>query len=226
MQDTCRINVISSSSFNAKHFYISAFFLVLIKQQCNQPQLLLSILFCVISDQCGLHCRLYSQLWMKPHFRHLFICDPWSMFIFRPFFPSSIKSWIIVISSLLPLQSDFLWFLIIFRAQQKWFLETLNVFYFSSLLGIKTSCVDLKLPIALRLITNLNLLACQTLLWSPYLASHQMSRIFVNCVNFYTSSESLNLSSWLASCPSHSETCFSSNFKSNTQQRSKKIFLN
>jgi len=136
------------------------------------------------------------------------------------------KSWIIVISSLLPLQSDFLWFLIIFRAQQKWFLETLNVFYFSSLLGIKTSCVDLKLPIALRLITNLNLLACQTLLWSPYLASHQMSRIFVNCVNFYTSSESLNLSSWLASCPSHSETCFSSNFKSNTQQRSKKIFLN
>ena len=90
MQDTCCINVISSSSFNAKHFYISAFFLVLIKQQCNQPQLLLSILFCVISDQCGLHCRLYSQLWMKPHFWHLFICDPWSMFIFRPFLPSSL----------------------------------------------------------------------------------------------------------------------------------------
>jgi len=40
------------------------------------------------------------------------------------------KSWIIVISSLLPLQSDFLWFLIIFRAPQKWFLETLNVFNF------------------------------------------------------------------------------------------------
>ena len=89
-----------------------------------------------------------------------------------------------------------------------------------------TSTSTYLVPIALCLITNLNLLACQTLLWSPYLASHQMSRIFVNCVNFYTSSESLNLSSWLASCPSHSETCFSSNFKSNTQQRSKKIFLN
>ena len=127
------------------------------------------------------------------------------------------KSWIIVISSLLPLQSDFLWFLIIFRAQQKWFLETLNVFYFSSLLGIKPSCVDLKLPIALRLITNLNLLACQTLLWSPYLASYQMSRIFVNCDNFCTSSESLNWSSWLASCPSHSETSLFFNFKSNIQ---------
>ena len=195
-------------------------------------------------SKCGLHCRLYSQLWMKPHFRHLFICDPWSMFIFRPFFPSSLwndishithliyllyiagKSWIIVISSLLPLQSDFLWFLIIFRAQQKWFLETLNVFYFSSLLGIKPSCVDLKLPIALRLITNLNLLACQTLLWSPYLASYQMSRIFVNCDNFCTSSESLNWSSWLASCPSHSETSLFFIFKSNIQQRRKKIFLN
>ena len=58
------------------------------------------------------------------------ICDQCSYFDHRhPFFPIKIlyhthliyiagKSWIIVISSLLPLQSDFLWFLIIFRALQ------------------------------------------------------------------------------------------------------------
>ena len=33
---------------------------------------------------------VYSHLGMKPHFWHLFICDPWSMFIFRPFLPSSL----------------------------------------------------------------------------------------------------------------------------------------
>ena len=127
-------------------------------------------------SKCGLHCRLYSQLWMKPHFRHLFICDPWSMFIFRPFFPSSLwndishithliyllyiagKSWIIVISSLLPLQSDFLWFLIISPALQKWFPENLNVFYFIPPPAIK--------PCHFCLTTNLNLLPCQTLMWS------------------------------------------------------------
>ena len=94
---------------------------------------------------CIRGCNLF-QLWnhLSPETLHPFclplICDQCS-YIFCPLSPFKIlyhthliyiagKSWIIVISSLLPLQSDFLWFLIIFRALQKWFLETLNVFYF------------------------------------------------------------------------------------------------
>ena len=74
------------------------------------------------------------------------------------------KSWIIVISSLLPLQSDFLWFLIIFRAPQKWFLETLNVFNFIPPAWHRTKQIDFFPQ------TNLNLLPCQTLMWSVILS--------------------------------------------------------
>ena len=139
-------------------------------------------------SKCGLHCRLYSQLWMKPHFRHLFICDPWSMFIFRPFFPSSLwndishithliyllyiagKSWIIVISSLLPLQSDFLWFLIISPALQKWFPENLNVFYFIPPPAIKPCQLIFVSPPTLtcsraKLSCDLSYLAFRVSLW-------------------------------------------------------------
>ena len=103
------------------------------------------------------------------------ICDQCSYFDHRhPFFPIKIlyhthliyiagKSWIIVISSLLPLQSDFLWFLIIFRALQN--CDFLKLWMFSTLfllLGIK--------PSNFCLITNLNLLPCQTLMWSVILS--------------------------------------------------------
>ena len=74
------------------------------------------------------------------------------------------KSWLIVISSLLPLQSDFLWFLIIFRAPQKWFLETLNVFYFIPPARRQSKQIDFCLQ------SNLNLFPCQTLMWSVILS--------------------------------------------------------